>query len=267
VILGCSALVAYLAYTLASPVVPGPVAAAVATPFGIVGAALAFGRRDGVSGDRLALFAARYLARPRRRVLAPEGVPQPTRSPVAALELPVRSVLRSGIIELEGGAFCVLLQASGTTFALRSDEEQAGLVDAFARFLNGLTEPVQIVVRSELLDLGSRADALEAGSGRLPHPALAEAARGHARFLRQLASGDEVRRRAILLVLSARADDRQAAGTVLASRTGEATDLLAGAGITLRALDGEQAAALLARALDPPGPPAGAFLEGVVRAC
>jgi len=42
--------------------------------------------------------------------------------------------------------------------------------------------------------------------------------------------------------------------------------LLRAAGVELRPLAGEQAAALLARALDPPGPPLGATLEGVVRA-
>jgi hypothetical protein len=267
VILGAAALAGYLAYTVASGVVSGPVAAAAATPFAIVGLVLALGRRDGVPGDRLAIYAARNVLTPRRRVLAPEGIPQPALAGVGVLELPVRRVLRSGLIELDDGFFCLLLQASGMAFALRSEEEQAGLVDAFGRFLNGLTEPVQIAIRSEPLDLEARAAQLVRVAEAMPHPALAAPARDHARFLAGLAQGGEVRRREILLVLATRADEPKAAAAALERRAGDAGELLGGAGIGLCKLDGEQAAGLLARALDPPGPPAGATLEDTVHAC
>jgi hypothetical protein len=266
VILGAGALAAYLAFVLASSLLARPLAAALATPIAIVGVALALGRRDGVGGDRFALFAARHLSQPRRCVLAPEGVPAPVRG-LAALELPVRVVMRSGLIELDGGAFCLLLSAAGTSFQLRSAEEQAGIVAAFARFLNSLSESVQVVVRSAPLDLAARAGVLEDAAALLPHPALAAAARGHARFLLELSRGEEVRRREILLILSARARDRDAARATLARRAAEASDLLAGAGVTLRVLGGEQAVALLAHTLAPPGLSAGACLDGEVRAC
>jgi hypothetical protein len=259
---------AYLAFGALSAVLPPPVAAALCTPVGVVGVLLALGRRDGVSADRLALLAARHLALPQRRVLAPEGPPATRRpSGVAALDVPVKAVLRSGVIELAGGRFCLLVAASGTSFALRSDEEQAALVDAFGRFLNSLVEPVQIAVRGEPLDLDARAAALHESAAGLPHPALARAARGHARFLCELAGGDEIRRRQILLVLGAQARDRETAAAMLHRRAEEAAGLLAGAGVSLRTLDGDQAAGLLARALDPPGPPAGSHLDGEIAAC
>jgi hypothetical protein len=261
---------AYLAFGALSSVLPPPVAAAFSTPVGVVGVLLALGRRDGVSADRLALLAVRHLALPRRRVLAPEGLPAPDprrRSSVAALDVPVRAVLRSGVIELAGGRFCLLVAASGTSFALRSDEEQAALVDAFGRFLNSLVDPVQIAVRGEPLDLDARAAALHESAARLPHSALTYAARGHAHFLCELASGDGLRRREILLVLGAQARDRETAAAMLHRRADEAAGLLAGAGVSLCALDGDQAAGLLARALDPPGPPAGSHLDGEIAAC
>jgi hypothetical protein len=270
-ILIATAIGAYLAFATLSSVLPPAVAAALITPVGIAGVLLALGRRDGVSADRLALLGTRHLARPRRRALAPEGLPA-TRgrragSNVAALDVPVRAVLRSGVVELGGGRFRVLLNASGTSFALRSHEEQAALVEAFGRFLNGLTEPVQIAVRGEPLDLKARAAALHENATRLPDPALRDAARGHARFLTELASGEGVRRREILLVLGAHARDRETAATILQRRAEEAGGLLAGAGVTLRTLDGDHAAALLARTLDPPGPPAGSHLAGEIHAC
>jgi hypothetical protein len=270
-ILAATAAVAYLAFAALSSLLPAPLAVALCTPLAIAGVALALGRYDGVSADRLALLALRFVAWPRRRVLAPEGLPprQPrgARPAVAALAMPVRAVLRSGVVELSDGRFCLLLAASGTSFALRSDEEQAALVEAFGRFLNGLADPVQITVRGEPLDLADRATALREHAASLAHPALAEAARAHADFLASLSTTGNVRRREILVTLTTHGRDRAAAQVILERRAEDACALLAGAGIGLRVLDGDQAAALLARALDPPGPPAGAHLDGEIRGC
>jgi PrgI family protein len=271
-ILSLAALLGYGVFTLASSLLPLPLAAAAAAPVALAGTVLALGRRDGLPADRLALIAARYLSRPRRRVLAPEGIPAPlpgapARRALAPLDLPVRTVLRSGLVELTDGGFCQLLRASSTSFELRSEEEQAALVEAFGRFLNSVADPIEIVVSSEPVDLEARATALERAATGLPDAALRRAAFGHARFLSRLAAGEEVRRREILLVLAARARDRQAAQTALERRAAEAIELLRAAGVELRLLRGEEAANRLARLLDPPGPPAGSELTGVVQAC
>jgi hypothetical protein len=270
-ILLATAIGAYLAFATLSTVLPQPVAAALCTPVGIAGVLLAIGRRHGLSADRLALLAGRHLVVPRRRLLAPEGLRaargRRSGSGMAALDVPVRAVLRSGVVELSDGRFCLLLAASGTSFALRSDDEQAALVEAFGRFLNGLTEPVQIAVRGEPLDLQARAANLHEAVAGLPDPALGDAARGHARFLTELAGRNGVRRREILLVLGAQARDRETAAAILHRRAEEASGLLAGAGVTLRTLDGDHAAELLARTLDPPGPPAGSHLDGEIHPC
>ncbi|HXL42626.1 MAG TPA: hypothetical protein VN960_01065 [Gaiellaceae bacterium] len=115
----------------------------------------------------------------------------------------MRTILHSGLVELDGGSFALLLRASGTGFALRSEEEQVALVEAFGRFLNALTEPIEIVVRSEPVELAPLLARLQEQADVLPVPALAAAARAHLRFLTELAAREGVRRREILLVLSA----------------------------------------------------------------
>jgi hypothetical protein len=272
VILAATALAAYALFAALSPLVLAPVALAASTPVALVGLALALGRRDGLSGDRFAAAGVRHLLRPRRRALAPEGLPSPLRGAppqprLSPLDLPVRAVLRSGVIELTTGESCLLLAASGPSFGLRSEEEQAALVEAFGRFLNGLVDPTAIAVCAKTVDLGERAAALERASRELPHPALKRAAVGHARFLAELAEGEDIRRREILLILTTRARERSAAQAALERRASEAAELLRAAAVDLRALRGEEAAALLPRALDPPGPPPGAGLSGVVGAC
>jgi hypothetical protein len=271
-VLGLAALPAYGVFTLASALAPLPLAAAAAATLALAGALLALGRRDGLPADRLALIAARFLSRPRRRVPAPEGIPAPLpgapkRPALAPLDLPVRTVLRSGLVELTDGTFCLLLRASSTSFALRSEEEQAALVEAFGRFLNSVADPLEVVIVSEPVDLDARAEALERAALELPNAALRRAALGHARFLSQLASGEEVRRREILLVLATGARERQAAQTALERRAAEAIELLRAAGVELRLLHGEEAANRLARSLAPPGLPAGSQLTGVVQGC
>jgi hypothetical protein len=271
-LLGATVLLSYGLYTIASSALPLPVAAALAAPLALAGSVLALGRRDGLPADRLACLALRFLVSPRRRLLAPEGLPaplpaEPRRPPSAPLDLPVRTVYRSGLVELGDGSFCVLLRAASSSFALKSEEEQAALVEAFGRFLNGVADPVAIYVRSEPVDLAERAQALEQTASEITQPELADAARAHACFLRELPADGELRRREILLLVVTRAREAARARTALERRKSETSELLRAAGVELSALDGEQTAALLARAFDPPGPPAGSALDGVISGC
>jgi len=271
--LGATALVGYGLFSLAKQALPLPIAAALVAPLVLVGVLLAFGRRDGLSGDQLALVALRFFARPRLRLLAPEGIPTPVagarpRPRVAALDLPVRAVLRSGLVDLGSQGFCRLLRASASSFALRTKEEQEAIVAAFARYLNGLTQPVEIAVRSEPVDLDAWATALTRETAASGNPALVAAAADHARFTAALGERAEVRRREILLILHAPRGDRAAAQAELERRVGETVELLRAAGVELQPLDGPQTVRLLARVLDPPGPPVGSELDGTVtRAC
>jgi hypothetical protein len=271
-ILAAAAIVSYLVYAAASSVLPVVLAVALTAPLGILGAGLALARHAGLTGDQLALAAARHLAIPRRRVLAPDGVPAPLRGAptqprTSALDLPVRAVARSGVVELVDGQHCLLLAASGPAFELRSEEEQAALVEAFGRWLNGLSEPVSIHVHGQPAELDRHAGRLTATAGKLPHPALARAARAHAAFLEQLVAGEGVRRREIVLALATHTRDRAAAETTLRGRAREASELLRSCAVECRELPGEQAAAVLARAVTPAGPVAGSQLTGTVRAC
>ena len=128
-ILAVSALVTYGVFALVGSLLPAPVAAAAAAPPGLVGVALALGRRDGLSGEQLALAAARHAARPRLRVAASQPPPPrltgaPTQPAVSLLAVPVSAILKSGVLELADGSFCLLLSATGTSWALRAEEEQ-----------------------------------------------------------------------------------------------------------------------------------------------
>lgn len=273
VILVATGLVCYGVFAVAGSAVPTPVAVALATPLALVGVALALGRRDGLSGDRLALAAARHLSQSPRRVAAPDGLATPlpdapAQLGVSILRVPVKTILSSGVVELADGTSALLLAASGTSWALRSEEEQAALAEAYGKWLNSLVEPTSITVRSERVDLTDRARAIEQAANTLPHPALARCAHTYAQFLCELSrEGDGLRRRQIILVLSTRTRERETARADLERRAAETESLLHAAGAELHALDGQDAAALVLDAFEQPGPPAGSQPDGVIHRC
>lgn len=245
-------------------VVPGPVVAAAACPPALLSLAMAFGRVDGLPGDRLAGLGLRWLRRPRRLVPAPAGLPanplSRRRSRVGVLDLPAEGVGGGGVVDLGPAGSALVCRSSSLNFGLRTAAEQQALVAAMAAWLNSLSHPVQIVVRAEPVDVGRLVDELERDAPSLPHPDLERAARDHARFLGELAARRDVLRREVLVVFrdTGRPDPAVAAG--LRRRAEDAASALGAAGLVVTPLDEADALATLARAANPDDPMGAAAL-------
>ena len=245
-------------YAATRHLVPLGAFAAVALPIGALAAALALGRFEGVAADRWLGAAWRHHRSPHRLVPAPGHMPAspaflPAAGPLPApLRLPFAGVAPDGAVDLGGDGLALLCRASAVTFSLRAPAEQEALVAGFARWLNSLAGPVEILVRAEPVDLAPALERLLEAAPGLPHPALEAAARGHARFLADLAARRDLLRREVLVVLREPAG-ADASGR-LHRRAGEAAAALVAAGVTLTVLDGPAAACCLAQALDPATP-------------
>jgi hypothetical protein len=140
------------------------------------------------------------------------------------------------------------LTAAGTVnLDLRTGDEQRALLQAMAGWLNALSAPTQIVVSTRRVDLHSYADRIQACLETLPHPALADAADGHAAFLRRLAEDRDPLERSVVVA------HRAAAGNpALARRHAEqSARLLTGLGADTRLLAGAQVTDVLTAACDP----------------
>jgi len=254
-ILSATALVLYLAFSATRHVVPLPVVAGFAAPVAVVAVTLAVGRRAGVSADRLALAGLRWRTSTRR--LVPTDAPirpapgwaGPSSPLPAPLRLPASAIDDAGVIDLGRDGAALVCRASSLTFSLRTADEQHALVGAFARWLNALTEPVQIVVRTQPVDLSDEIRALRERAGGLPHPALEQAAREHATFLEHLTGGGHVLRRDLLVVL--RDPNSDDAATRLLRVADDAIGGLAAAGVTLTPLGTDDAFAALAHTVAP----------------
>nr|WP_269436093.1 PrgI family protein [Saccharothrix sp. NRRL B-16348] len=311
-ILAVTGAVLYLLWAATRTLLPTPVFAVFAVPVGAAAMMLALGRRDGVAMDKLLLAAIRQRLAPRHRVAAPEGVrPAPAWLTAAAgepaggrprdgrrasrseqvspsaLRLPAEAVTDTGVVDLGGDGLAVVAVASTVNFALRTPNEQEALVAGFGRYLHSLTAPVQVLVRTERLDLSGQIAQLRERAGGLPHPALEAAALEHADYLVQLGGQSHLLRRQVLLVLrepygvaaptdglggpgplavlgsmASRRQRKHAAGQVdgglrwaaesrLVRRLSEAIELLSPAGIAVTPLDAGQATAVLASACNP----------------
>jgi len=302
-ILGAVGLLLYAAWNASNAFLPVPVFAAFAIPVGAGAAILALGQRDGIALDKLLFAAIRQRLAPRHRVTAPEGIqpapewltahitstddsrPGPAGISPSALRLPAETITDTGVIDLGADGLAVVAVASTVNFALRTAAEQEALVASYARYLHSLTAPVQVVVRTERLDLSEQIRELVDRAGGLPHPALEAAALEHADYLAQLGEQTDLLRRQVLLVLrepfaatSAPTDGlggpspfaviggllrgkagassvpeglRRAAELRLVRRLGEAVELLAPAGVVVTPLDAGQATAVLASACNP----------------
>lgn len=240
--------------------VPLPVLGVVAMPVMGVATALALGRRDGVGLDRLLLAAWRQNRAPRRHVYAPDGItPAPTGAPGAQPEplwLPVQTIRPDGTLNLGPDGVAALVDCSTVSFALRTGEEQQALVGAFGRWLNSLTQPIQLVIAAERVNLAPAIERLRNDAPTLPHPALERAAYEHAAFLSRLdASRDLLRRRVLLVLREPHSSDLDGAAGRVLRRAEDAVRTLAAASITARLLDANQAAAVLASCVDPGCPP------------
>ena len=274
-ILGVAAVILWAGYAATRHLIPAVAYGAAAIPLGAVAAMLALGRFEGVAADRWVSSAWRHHRAPHRLVPAPDGVPAapaflraPPGPVPAALRLPVAGVSAEGIVDLGADGLAVICRASAVTFSLRTPAEQEALVASFARWLNSLDHPTQLLVRAEPVDLTPSIHAvLEAAPG-LPHPALEDAARGHAAFLADLAARRDLLRREVLVVLR-QTPSPNSAGTDaparLLRRAGEAGRALGAAGVTLTVLDGPAAASCLTRALDPAGDQRPAGLDATAR--
>jgi hypothetical protein len=272
-ILGVAAVALWAGNAATRHLIPPVAYAAAAIPVGALAAMLALGRFEGIAADRWVSAAWRHHRAPHRLVPAPDGVPaapaflgaRPGPTP-AALRLPFAGVGADGVVDLGADGLAVICRASAVTFSLRTPAEQEALVAGFARWLNSLDQPTQLLVRAEPVDLTPSIDALLEAAPGLPHVALERAARAHAAFLADLAARRDLLRREVLVVLRQAAQSQNGGTDVpgrLLRRATEAARALGAAGVTLTHLDGPAAATCLARALDPAGDLRPAALDGI----
>jgi len=113
--------------------------------------------------------------------------------------------IEDGVASLGDGQYRAVLEVGSVNFALQGETEQEATTAGFAAFLNGLTFPVQVLVRVLPLDLAAHLADLEGRARSLPDK-LADLALDHATFLRRLAGSRTLLERRFYLVVPAQTE-------------------------------------------------------------
>ncbi|WP_207892139.1 PrgI family protein [Streptacidiphilus pinicola] len=247
--LGLAGIALWALWQASRPVLPPLVFAIGALPVAAVSIAVVLGRRDGIGMDRWLGHWLRHRRAPLHLLPAPLVHPA---DGLAELPLPVTGLDADGALTLSDGC-AVLSRTETVNFALRTPGEQRALVAALGRWLNALTGPVQILVRTRRLDLAPMIAALRESAPTLPHPLLEDAAGEHADFLGHLSEGRDLLARDVLLVHREDSADPAARQRVL-RRAADSGSLLVAAEVGTRVLDAHQAWSALSAACDGDAP-------------
>lgn len=86
-----------------------------------------------------------------------KATPKNPNSTQSTLQL---SEVRDGMVIMNDGSFRVVVACKSINFDLMSDREREGVEYSYQNFLNSLTFPVQILVRSQRVDIGPYIDKL-----------------------------------------------------------------------------------------------------------
>jgi hypothetical protein len=121
---------------------------------------------------------------------------------VQSTRLGIESI-QASVIELSDGESRAVLEVSGTARPFEDDIRLEGLMAGFATFLNGLSYPIQILVRASPVDLRRYVATLEEQGRKLLDGQLADLARDHAAFVQGLARQRTLLERRFYLVVPA----------------------------------------------------------------
>ncbi|WP_051944384.1 PrgI family protein [Streptacidiphilus rugosus] len=248
--LALAGLALWALWQASRPVLPPLLFAIGALPVAAVSTAVVLGCRDGIGMDRWLGHMLRHHRAPHHLLPAPL---MQTADGLAELPLPVTGIEEDGVLTLPHG--CAVLSRTDTVnFTLRTMGEQRALVAAVGRWLNALTGPVQILVRTRRLDLVPLIAALRESAPTLPHPLLEDAACEHADFLAHLSEGRDLLARDVLLIHREDSADDAARQRVM-RRAADSSSLLAAAEVGAHVLDAHHAWSALTAACDSDTPP------------
>jgi hypothetical protein len=116
--------------------------------------------------------------------------------------------IEADVIELTGGEYRAVLEVTGTPRPFEDEVRLEALMAGYGTFLNGLSYPIQILVRASPVDLTQYLSTVEERGRRFHGSRLAELAHDHAAFVQGLARQRTLLERRFYVVVPAEATRR-----------------------------------------------------------
>ncbi len=110
--------------------------------------------------------------------------------------------IKNDLVVLKDGGVSLVLQTSAVNFGLLSEEEQVGIIYSFAGLLNSLSFAIQIVIRSERLDVSEYINKLRLLSQTQKNPLLVKMINSYTEFTKSVIKDNEVLDKQFYIVLN-----------------------------------------------------------------
>jgi hypothetical protein len=109
--------------------------------------------------------------------------------------------VRDGIMILPDNRYRSILATSSLNFELQSADEQDVIIDTFQSFLNGLTTPIQILIRVRELDIDRYLEDLRNSRADEKLEVYKKQLKNYSDFIRKLVAGNKILSRRFYLVV------------------------------------------------------------------
>lgn len=161
--------------------------------------------------------------------------------------LPIEDI-KDNLIFLKNGSVSTLIETTAVNFGLLFETEQVAIIDSFAGMLNSLSFPIQIIIRSQRLDVSAYLRTLDKALQSQTNPLLRGLTTHYRQFVDSLIKENEVLDKRFYISVSAHAfelgvlklstgDRSQKAMTILKPRVDHLTRQLARIGLKAKVIE------------------------------
>lgn len=110
--------------------------------------------------------------------------------------------IKDNILLLRDGGGSLVIKTTAVNFGLLSEAEQISIIDSFGQLLNSLSFAIQIVIRSQRLDISSYISMLSSAQRAQINPLLANMIGKYRQFVQSLVKENEVLDKQFFVILN-----------------------------------------------------------------
>lgn len=122
--------------------------------------------------------------------------------PSTQSHLPIEDI-KDNLVFLKNGSVSTVIETTAVNFGLLFETEQVAIIDAFAGLLNSLSFPIQIIIRSQRLDVSSYLNTLDKALASQNNLLLKGLTQNYRHFVDSLIKENEVLDKRFYICLSA----------------------------------------------------------------
>lgn len=128
------------------------------------------------------------------------GLHKSTKKASARQQIAIQGV-QDGVLELPGRRYRMIVSVSAVNFELRSEEEQDVIIDTYESFLNSISWPIQILVRTRKITMNAYLAELHAQQQTETVPMYQEQLQRYRAFIRSLIANNTIMTRRFYIVI------------------------------------------------------------------